>query len=792
MLPMLLYGDRLLKIMLQIPVRFRSLSPRLVVLHLFRGILPARIPKQAKAEPMEPAEKVEARRLVRAGKPVEAARLYFDRGQDAAAVRLLMKASCFKEVGEYYEKLGNPEAALALNMKVGVEGVERAAQIRIRMGQLKEAEKLFLQAANKAVNKRRYDVAARCFRQCGDIASAAKNLEMHLKKAQLKDKGPGNVSFRVDASQAAALYLKANQPESSARMYLLGGFLKKAAEVLGQAGKLVEAAQIFLKLGQHEQAVDIFEDAGRYEEAAAIQARIFLAAGDHANAADALEACGQLEQAAQLRLDLGDPKAATQLFVRAERFKEAGRVAVEAGDLRAAAVYFEKAGLLSDAGNCYFRLEKFTDAARCYEKGENLVMAGRVLIKLGKIEESIKSLSKVEPTHHSYHNALMILGCLYDRAGKKKEAIHCFQKVVPGKKVTRENVDLFYRLAVLLMEIGDLVVAAKYFEMILLFDYNFKYAARLLATIKKIEESSMLSSIAEAVSTRIRSTQQQLPVQEQTDQTGVVTPRYQVEKQLGRGGMGIVFLARDTNLDRVVAYKVLPKDISGSQEAMAAFTREAKLAAKLNHPNIVSVYDFGLYQGTPFIVMEYVEGQTLDQIMRRNAKYLMNNLKPLCHQVAKGLAHAHSMGLVHRDIKPQNIMIRKDGIIKIMDFGRAKLRTGLMQTQSRVIHGTQLFMAPEQIMGKSVDQRTDIYSLGVLLYSAATGGRLPFEEGQVLEQHLSMDPPSPRRFNPLISPDLEKLLLSCLSRSPDSRPRDVAVLFNSLNAIDPLFIKSSD
>jgi len=212
---------------------------------------------------------------------------------------------------------------------------------------------------------------------------------------------------------------------------------------------------------------------------------------------------------------------------------------------------------------------------------------------------------------------------------------------------------------------------------------------------------------------------------------GQTISHYKILEKVGEGGMGEVYLAKDTKLERQVALKFLPRHMTEDKDARLRFEREAKAAAALNHPNIVTIYEIGEHEGQVFIAMEYIEGQTLKELVASCRPPSTVNRLPISQvleiasQIASGLAAAHAKGIVHRDIKPQNILIDKDGRLKILDFGLAKLKGVSSLTKESSTLGTIHYMSPEQAMGKDIDQRSDIWSLGVVIYELLSG-QLPF------------------------------------------------------------------
>ena len=254
---------------------------------------------------------------------------------------------------------------------------------------------------------------------------------------------------------------------------------------------------------------------------------------------------------------------------------------------------------------------------------------------------------------------------------------------------------------------------------------------------------------------------------------GQTVSHYKILEKLGEGGMGVVYKAQDTKLDRTVALKFLPARLSGSEQDRARFTQEAKAASALNHPNVCTIHDIQEYEGQMFIVMEFVDGHTLrEKISALSLKQAMD----IGVQVADGLAAAHEKGIVHRDIKPENIMLRKDGIAQIMDFGLAKLRGNVTRlTREGSTIGTAGYMSPEQVQGQDTDHRSDIFSFGVMLYEMIAGAP-PFKgvhETALLYEIVNVDPAPISAVKPEIDPGIDAIVLECLEKDPNERTQSV-------------------
>src|SRR5882762_8565828 len=276
---------------------------------------------------------------------------------------------------------------------------------------------------------------------------------------------------------------------------------------------------------------------------------------------------------------------------------------------------------------------------------------------------------------------------------------------------------------------------------------------------------------------------------------GASLSHYRIVSKIGAGGMGEVYLAHDTKLDRKIALKILPADLAANHDRMRRFTQEAKSAAALNHPNIATIHEIGESDGVNFIAMEFIDGVTLREKIHQERTELRKLLRFLQH-TAEGLAKAHAAGIVHRDLKPDNIMITRDGHAKILDFGLAKLvepqlidagagenlgdaATAIMQQHSTpgVIMGTVGYMSPEQAQGKTneIDQRSDIFSFGCILFEAATGKK-PFEGDSIVKSLHSLiyDPaPQIKDLNPTAPADLQRIIRRCLAKDKEHRYQSI-------------------
>ena len=250
-----------------------------------------------------------------------------------------------------------------------------------------------------------------------------------------------------------------------------------------------------------------------------------------------------------------------------------------------------------------------------------------------------------------------------------------------------------------------------------------------------------------------------------------INDRYEIIKTIGEGGMANVYLAHDTILDRKVAIKVLRGDLSNDEKFIRRFKREALSVSNLSHPNIVEVYDVGEEDGNYYIVMEYIEGKTLKQLLQKRGALTLTEVIDIMSQLTDGLAHAHEAYIIHRDIKPQNIMIEDNGRIKITDFGIAMALNSTQLTQTNSVMGSVHYLPPEQANGKGATVKSDIYSLGILMYELLTGS-VPFKGDTAVEialKHMKEKVPSVRKQNPTIPQSVENIILKATAKNPKNR-----------------------
>lgn len=263
----------------------------------------------------------------------------------------------------------------------------------------------------------------------------------------------------------------------------------------------------------------------------------------------------------------------------------------------------------------------------------------------------------------------------------------------------------------------------------------------------------------------------------------ILGKRYELVEKIGEGGMGLVFKAKCHLLNRYVAVKILKPELTGDEDFINKFKKESLSSASLSHPNIVNIYDVGVEDGIYYIVMEYVKGKTLKDLIKESAPLMYYEIINICRQICLALEHAHNNNIIHRDIKPQNILITHDGIVKVADFGIARVSNSATLTNTGNVIGSVYYISPEQARGGYTDEKTDIYSLGTVIYEMATG-QVPFmaESPVVIAlKHIQEDVTRPSEINTDIPVALEDIILKALQKNPAARYESAAALIKDLD-----------
>lgn len=718
-----------------------------------------------------------ANALAKQGQFVEAAEMLFSVSLMDGAADLFIKAqeyvraaeirhdqNRFTDSAELYIKAGNLSSAATIFAQQ--QDWQRAAKCHLELGNRSQAAEAFekagdfKQAATCYRDAEFLRHAAQCFVKGKRWLQAAECLESVYSEDSAK---AGQADPKVIAelkklsAQSGKLFLRAKEPERALAVLEKGGLYLDAGEIAVQLKQFTKAATLFRDAGALPKAAAALRELGETEAAARILGEHHRDLGEIKEAAACLEEAGDFLEAGDFYRQLEDFERAGDCYQKQAGYVQAAEMFKLSGNRAQAAASFELAEQYTEAAECWALSGNAEKEAENLAKSGDYFGAGAVYHREGIDEEAISVLQKVQPDDVEFAGASALLGDIFRSRGQLSLAIKKLKQAIGEDVLSRENLAAFYSLASLHASDNQPAEAVEIFEKILAFDYHYRDVEQRLIEVRDLVQ--LLPPIE---------TQESSVANRSVAGAGGGQPgRYQIVGELGRGGMGIVYKAKDTALDRIVAYKVMPDSLAENMQALKNFMREAKAAAKLNHPGIVTVYDTGEQDGRYYIAMEYVDGTTLKEILRRRGVISPAGILHVVVQVSEALAYAHENRVVHRDIKSANTMWTRDKKAKIMDFGLARV-VEEVRNQTTVVSGTPYYMSPEQTLGRNIDHRTDIYSLGVMIFEMATG-TVPFKEGNIPYHHVHTPPPDVRDLRPELPAGLAAVVSRCMEKDPANR-----------------------
>jgi tetratricopeptide (TPR) repeat protein len=765
-----------------------------------------------------------ARKLERNGDLSGAAELQLQAGNHQRALSLLTKARAWKKAAEVALGSGLKQEAALLLRRAGGINLAEAAELYRQVGDSKGARRCDLDLAEWHIQEGRIDEAIAAWLRGGEKKRAMRAVRLAIKQGKLRPTNPVFLAVRETAKEleeheliAGILELEESW-EDAAHAWRLAGEHVKAAECFRLADRIEEAAIEESTAGRSKQAIRLqLQQVTRLrDQAAAAKIRVGANGAETIRLRDQINATtddlipklrhldlktelvqvlkmtgrieeavevlvndNQLGQAAELahaeqRWDLSAP-----LLEQLRRWREASNDYELARNPEKAAHCAELAGEYERALKIYQKLGKVGSIASCLAQLGRLQEGLHLLHREGRLKDACELLRRSPGPIPDSPDVILDLAAWLRKNASLKEAIACLQRAVLGVALQPARVDPAVALASYLFDTGDYDAAQEHVDRILAFDYSNEAAQELKQKIKGVTQSPAVTQAVAPVDTNADTFSGEVTPQ----LTAIAEQRYEIGDLLGRGGMGVVYLARDTRLERQVAVKVLR---TTSPDEAARLEREAKVAATLNHPGIVTIHDFEVGFGGYFIVMEYVPGDALDKLLRSNRQRISDNLLPLLTDLIGTVAYAHERDVVHRDLKPANVLLTPENEVKILDFGIAA-RLNIEADTGTGVCGTPYYMSPEQIRGEAPTRASDIYSFGATAFHLATG-RPPFQRGNVIDAHLEKDPPDPMKLEPTLIPELSQCILRCLQKEPNDRYSSAADLHEELSRLNQAMI----
>ncbi len=487
----------------------------------------------------------------------------------------------------------------------------------------------------------------------------------------------------------------------------------------------ITLAKDFLRKNQHQQAAQHFFLGGDLAKAGNIYETIF----DYKNAIRSYVKAGQIETAGDLLIRIGERKRAARLYEKAKKY-----------DL--AIKYYKETDSQQELIDLYTNTENHFEAFKIAFKMKNIPLAEQFAKKLSKSDINFINAYiylMVERLEHKDHPKILEFFQTCFSTGTVKftsQTLTSCAEILESAGLFKQALDVYYML--LNQHTHDADVQTK-----------------IRSLEKKFQQSSTLPKLQSYVD------------------------RFQLYRKLGTGAMGSVYKARDQLTNQWVALKTLPIN-QQDEELLRGFLQEGRTAKRLDHPNIVQIYDYGIENDHYFISMEFLEGKTLKEVLKPLGPVNMKNFLSIAPPLANALAYAHQNHIIHRDIKPSNIMLLSNRVVKLMDFGISKLTQ--FSDHKSIARGTPIYISPEQILGIQTTKQSDLYSLGVVFYEMISG-KPPFIEGDILHDHIHKPAEELNKISPDIPFRLVNTIMSCLAKKPDRRPSSAQKIIETLEQI---------
>ena len=623
------------------------------------------------------------------------------------------------------------------------------------------------------------------FEEAARIAKKLRDEERYAEALERGGESDRAVTVWVDLGhfhRAAELLMRFNKPARAAKMYL-------------QAGDLPKAIQAYVAADDLDKAAEVYRQQGDEQNAHLLDAQHLSKRGEHLAAARHYVAAGMMLEAAGQLLEAGDIPKAVEAFRRAGRSDEAAVLLERHGEMAPAARLHEESENWLEAARCYAAAGDEEGRVRCLARGGRGYQAGRLAFERGELQDALEFFESIPRVSDDYVNACLFRGQIYERNGRLVEAADAYGAFLAARAPDAKNKLLFLRVAQLqegagrtkaaLNSLGRLLTAGLATPDVTAWAKRLEgQAAHQERTIMQAPEPERRTPLDQPTQARRAST---LPPQLQEDEDtpppaiAILERRYRFADKLGQGGNGVVYKAVDRALGRSVVVKFLHQALLPTEVARKYFLREAKTAARLHHPNIVTIFDIGEEEETLYYSMELVEGRTLaDIILDAGGRLSHSELLPIVTQLCAALEYAHEHQVIHRDIKPGNVMVTDEEVVKLLDFGLAKALDE-NPDKSVFLCGTPFYMSPEQIQRDFLDHRTDIYSLGCLLYVCYTGD-VPFPEGNIFYHHQHSPPPAPEVLAPDLPPGVADVLRRAVAKDREERYQTAGELARALQA----------
>ncbi len=688
--------------------------------------------------------------------------------------------------------------------ELGREFYYRAGKLYQQKGYDKSAELAFRKAGDYFAKRGNHYRAGDAYYHAARWLDAVDAYDRHSPE----DKFPGgSEQAKETIGRWGESLFQLGRYEEAGELFTRFQLWRRAGEAFEKGGMATKASEAYKKAGAFEDSLTALKRSGDMDLARLEKGKMLMRQGQFLKAAEEFEGVNRYAEAAEAYRKAGLAHKAALCWRQINDLEQAAELFLTAGEEQAALECYREMGEYVRAAKLAAHLGLQDQQAELFEKGGLFILAARSYLMIGEATHAIECMQKVDfRDANDISECAQILVILY-RQERMEEAMACARGLLSGKTPSRELTPIIYVLGKIHEKKGELEQASRYYFQVAgmvpdneRFMRRAKKIARKLGVVFKPRVVAPADQEAEAIGVLDRldttsSRQDSSPFRVGEESTMTLDEqsvfdmtqegelqRYQVVKQVGRGGMGFVYKAFDKKLKRFVALKMLHPEYNRDPRVVLFFKREARAIAALNHPNIIHIFDMGKEKGCFYMVMEYLRGSTLSFLAERRPDFVARNLVPIWYQACLGLKYAHENGIIHRDLKPSNIMWTRERRVRILDFGLAKQIADVSQTKQ--LWGTPSFMAPELFRGERAGFHADIYGIGATFYMLATG-RAPFTKdnsaGKFIDEGL---PPAPHLVNKKVGQSLSRVILKCMYLKPEDRYRSMDELLANLKSLN--------